>query len=384
MEAVTELSSIKEVLKHSDLFRGLSNDELDKVLPLCREEVYEVGTFIFCEGGPCYTVFIVESGRVALEMSLHVSRSMEESATIAIITKGGTLCHSGLVDPYILTATGRTLETIKVIALDTAELKSLLARNPRIGYQTMNNLAAIVSSRLQSTRKTLEQILSVVFHDLKAPLAAVESYHRVMLGGFAGELSDEQETMLQRSSRRISELLNLLTNIVDVSRVDAKDLVMSEISLAQVIFDSIETMQPLAGDKGLEVKVDVDAELPPIYGAYKRLEQVVTNLLSNAIKFTPAGGMVTVRIKNGVDCVQVEVADTGCGIPAEELPKIFDDFYRGLDVAERGAGLGLSIAKRIIEAHNGKIWAVSPCPGNDRGSQFIFTIPKELRTVTEE
>ena len=159
---------------------------------------------------------------------------------------------------------------------------------------------------------------------------------------------------------------------------------MSEISLVRVVTNSVETMLPLAQEKRLQLKVDVDAELAPIYGAYERLKQVVTNLLSNAIKFTPAGGMVTVRVKNGVDCAQVEVADTGSGIPAEELPKIFDDFYRGLNVAGRGAGLGLSIAKRIIEAHNGKIWAVSPCPGNDRGSQFIFTIPKELRTVTEE
>ena len=384
MEVVTELGSIKEVLKHSDLFRGLSDNELDKVLPLCREVVYEVGVIIFPEGAPCDTIYIVETGRVALEMSFHISRAGEESATITVVSQAGCLCWSGLIDPYILTATGRTLETTKLIALNTRELEDLLEENPKIGHKVMRNAAGISASRLGHARSTLGNILSVVFHDLKSPLAAIESYHRVMLGGFAGELSEEQKTMLQRSSRRISELLDLLTNIVDVSRVDAKDLTMNKISLAQVITDSVEIMLPLAEEKGLHVKVDVDAELPLIYGAQERLKQVATNLLSNAVKFTATGGTVAVKIKNDVNYIQVEVADNGIGISVEELPRIFDDFYRGLDVAERGAGLGLSISKRIIEAHNGKIWAVSPCPGSDRGSQFTFTIPKDLRTVKEE
>jgi signal transduction histidine kinase len=140
--------------------------------------------------------------------------------------------------------------------------------------------------------------------------------------------------------------------------------------------DSVELMRPLAEDKGIELKSEVDEGLPPIYASRDRLRQVITNLLSNGIKFTPAGGVVAVKAENGTDLVQVEVMDTGVGIPAEELPKIFDDFYRGLSSADKGAGLGLSIAKRIIEAHGGKIWAVSPCRGSDSGSEFIFTLPK--------
>ena len=375
MEAVTEFSSIKELLRYSDLFQGLTDAELHKLLTLCREEVYEAGSVIFPEGVPFHTVSIVESGKVALDVQLHISRAREDTATITTVTRPNSLCFSGLIDPNILTATGRALEKTKLINLYTAELIGLLEQNPKIGYTVMKNVAAIAASRLGSTRETLGHILSVVFHDLKAPLAAIESYHRVMLGGFAGELNEEQKNMLQRSSRRIIELLDLLSNIVDVSRVDAKNLVMSEISLGQVVVDSVETMQPLAEDKGLQLKVEMDAEIPTIHGTQQRLKQVVTNLLSNAIKFTPSGGMVSVKIKNNADYARVEIADTGPGIPAEELPKIFDDYYRGLDMAERGAGLGLSIAKRIIEAHQGKLWAISPCPGSDKGSQFIFTIP---------
>ena len=379
MKAVTELGSVKEILKHSDLFWGLSDDELDKVLPLCREEVYEAGTVIYREGTLCRIMYIVESGKVALEINLHISRAVEESATTQVVTQGGCVGHSGLVYPYILTATGRSLERTKVIALDAAGLRGLFKENPEMGCRTMNNLAKVVSSRLKHTRETMGRILSIIFHDLKAPLAAVESYNRLLLGEFTGELNEEQKDIVQRSSKRLSELLNLVSNMIDFSRIGFGDLRMERISLAKVIEDCIEAMHPLAEGKGLQLVAEVPRELPAILGAQERLKQVVRNLLSNAIKFTPSGGVVTVKAKDDIDYVEVEVADTGIGIPAKELPRIFDGFYRGLDIAERGAGLGLSITKSIVEAHHGRIRAVSPCPESGKGSKFTFILPKDLK-----
>lgn len=369
---------VEGILRVSDLFGGLSDDEIKKLLPLCREGVYQAGEVIFSEGDPCHTIYIVASGKVALEMKLRVGLT-EETITVDTITRGGCLCCSGLIDPYILTATGRTIEKTEVIALDPAKLLDLFEENCEAGYKTMKNLAKVVSSRLQSARETVGHVLSLIFHDFKAPLAAVEAVNRLILRGYVGELNEEQRNMLRSSSKRISTLLNLVTNIIDVTRAGAKDLAMSVISLEEVIIDSVEMMQPLAQEKGLRMKTELNHSLPPVYGDGNRLRQVLINLLSNAIKFAPSGGMVTVKAREGIDDVQVEVLDNGRGIPAEELPKIFDDFYRGLGVDETGAGLGLSIAKRIIEAHGGKIWAVSPCPGSDRGSQFVFTLPKPKR-----
>ena len=378
------MDSIKEILKQSDLFEGLSDDELDKLLPLCREEVYEARTILFSEGEPCHTMYIVGSGKVALELKLQISRATEESATTQVVTKNGCLCCSGLIDPFILTATGRTLEKTEVIALGMAELKGLLAEDISIGFKTMNNLGKVISSRFEYTRKTMGHILSVIFHDLKSPLAAVESYNRVMLGGFAGGLNDEQKNMLERSSKRLSELLNLVSNMIDVSRIDTKDLKMSEISLAQVVKDSVEAMLPLAEEKEIKLKAEVPEESFSILGAKERLKQVVVNLLTNGIKFTPPGGSVTVKLKDDTDYVQVEVTDTGIGIPSEELPKIFDDYYRGLSSLEKGAGLGLSISKSIVEAHGGGITAVSPCPESGKGSKFIFTLPRASKLVKRD
>ena len=107
-----------------------------------------------------------------------------------------------------------------------------------------------------------------------------------------------------------------------------------------------------------------------------RLAQVITNLSNNAVQFTPAGGKVAIRVREGTDHLSVEVMDTGIGIPPDDLPRIFEDFYRGKGVDTKGAGLGLAIAKKIVEAHNGEIWAESPCPESEKGSKFTFTLPK--------
>jgi len=383
VEGLTKSAGVKEILKNSDLFSGLRDEHLDMLLPLCREEVYEAGEVIYVEGCRCENIYIVEWGRVALETSLHISRAAEESATIDVVTRGGCLCTSGLVEPYILTSTGRTLERTKLIAIDTAELRKLARTSAEARARVMYNVAKIIASRLQHTRQTMGNILSVIFHDLKAPLAAVESYNRLLLDGFVGELTEEQKNIIRRSSKRLSDLLNLISNMIDFSRVDFGLLRAERVSLAELIEDCAEAMRPLAEEKKLQFVVEIPQQLPVVLGIPGQLKQVMTNLLSNAIKYTPSGG-VTVRAKDEEDHVRVDVIDTGIGIPTEDLPKIFDGFYKGLDMEQRGAGLGLSISKKIIDAHGGRIWALSPCPETGKGSQFIFTVPKDLRKPAEE
>jgi signal transduction histidine kinase len=378
MKAATELNSIKEALRSSEIFQGLTDEELDKLLPLCQEQSYEMGAVMFCEGAQCNYVQTLRSGKVALETELTISRSGAERATIDVLSQGSSFCWSALMEPHILTSSGRCLEKTEILALDGEKLKALLDENPQMGYKVANNLVKVVASRLQHTKRTMEHILSVIFHDLKAPLAAAESYNRLLLDGFVGELSEEQKNIIQRSSKRLSDLLNLISNMIDFSGVDFGKFGTEEVSLAKVIEDCTETMRPLAIEKGLQLDVVLPRKLPTILGNAERLKQVMTNLLSNAIKFTPSGG-ITVRAKDYTDHVQVDVIDTGIGVPTEDLPKVFDGFYRGLDMEKRGAGLGLSICKRIIEGHAGKIWATSPTPETGKGTRFSFILPKKLQ-----
>ena len=235
---------------------------------------------------------------------------------------------------------------------------------------------------LEEGRQHLLRFLAIASHDLKAPLSAVQSYIQLMLGGFSGELTDKQRQMMERSSIRITEQLELISDLLDISRIEGGQIVkeMEEMSLSQVVDDSVENVRAMATDKSIKLGTRMSASLPKLKASGVRLKQAITNLLVNAIKFTPENGEVLLRITEQSGDIYTEVLDTGVGIGAEDLPKIFDDFYRGSDREKAGSGLGLSIVKRVVEAHGGKIWAESPNPEDKkgRGSKFTFLLPKNL------
>lgn len=368
---------IKGALGDLPLFDGLNDAQLGKIAGLCQEEVYEAGSTIFSEGETAKDLYIVEDGRVVLEMTIRLGSGSGRRGVIDVITKGQVFGWSAIVEPHHLTMSARCIEKTKVVVLGGAEVRQLLDEDSYVGYRVMEGIVGIVSSRFSHVRDTLAHILSIASHDLKAPLAAVESYHQVMLGGYAGEITAKQKEMLLRSSERMKELLNLIDNILDISRIDAKELKMEPTSFPKVVESSSGVIRPLAEEKGVQLTVEVPEELPLITGAPDRLRQVLTNLLGNAVKFTPQGGRVTLRASEEAGHILVEVIDTGVGISPEDLPRIFDDFYRGARANSAGAGLGLSIAKKIVEAHGGNICVQSPCPETGSGSKFTFTLPQK-------
>ncbi|MDH5696127.1 MAG: ATP-binding protein [Dehalococcoidia bacterium] len=236
-------------------------------------------------------------------------------------------------------------------------------------------------AKLGEARGRFLRFLGVTVHDLKAPLTAIQSYFWVMLGGLSGELTEKQRNMLERSSRRVKELLNLVSDLLDIPRIETGQIIqeMKDVSLGRVIKASIGELQDQAKEKKVKLKTELPQALPKIRGSGPRLQQVITNLLGNAISYT-SEGEVTIRVNERDSEIQVEVMDTGIGIPPEDLPRVFDDFFRASNVETKGTGLGLSIAKRIVEAHGGRIWAESPCLESNTGSKFTFTLPKKSET----
>jgi len=239
--------------------------------------------------------------------------------------------------------------------------------------------ASIEVSKLEEEKERFLRFLSIAAHDLKAPLTAIQGFLWIMLRGLSGELTDKQRNMLERSSRRIDELLNLISDLLDIPRIESGQIVqeMKVVSLRQIIRDCCTDLREPAKQKGVKLKVELPQALSKIRGSAPRLQQAITNLVSNAINYTPEG-TVTVRVREGENDVQVEVMDTGIGIPAKDLPQVFEDFFRASNVEIKGTGLGLSITKRIIEAHGGSICVESPCPGGNTGSKFTFTLPKKV------
>ncbi len=254
------------------------------------------------------------------------------------------------------------LSNLGAIALEKAELHASLGEE---------------LAELEKQRDRLLHFLSAAAHDLKAPLAAIQSYLEVMLGGFAGDLNEKQRNMIARSSQRIVGLLNLISDLLDISQIETSQIVeeMEEVSLPRIIESSLEDLRSSAEQRGVAIHVEMSNALTRINASGARLQQVVTNLINNAINYT-AEGSVTIRVREEGEDICVDVIDTGIGIPPQDLPRVFDDFFRASNVESKGTGLGLSIAKRIVEAHGGKIRVESPCHETKRGSKFTFTLPK--------
>jgi PAS domain S-box-containing protein len=237
-------------------------------------------------------------------------------------------------------------------------------------------------SSLKELDKLRTQWVAAVSHDLKNPIAAVQLSAGLMEK--AGPLNEMQKEILEKMHRGSERLRSLVTDVLDLARLEAGPaLRMGVVSPVEVIAEAISDAETLATENGLTLMTDLPPELPPVRGDAALLGRVMANLLSNAIKYTPSGGQVTVCAQPlDDDRLQIEVIDTGYGIPSESLPRIFDRFYRVPSSEEEaeGTGLGLSIVKSIVEKHGGKIWVESE---EGAGSTFAFTVPVERRKEAE-
>jgi signal transduction histidine kinase len=220
--------------------------------------------------------------------------------------------------------------------------------------------------------------LSIATHDLRAPLAAVLAYLDAVLGGFVGPLGDRQAGMLRRAEARLRGLLDLTDDLLDVSRIEHGELVPDRqaVALAEIAEATLEDMRPAAEAGRVALVAEIAPDLPRVWGSPVRLRQALTNLTHNAVKFTPPGGSVLLRARAIADGrLRVEVSDTGPGVRSEDLPRLFQEFFRGAGAKGSGAGLGLYIARSIVEAHGGRIWAESPCPDTGLGTRLVVELP---------
>jgi two-component system NtrC family sensor kinase len=214
--------------------------------------------------------------------------------------------------------------------------------------------------------------VAAVSHDLKNPITIIQMSAGLMEK--IGPLSDAQREWLAKIQHGTERLRTLVTDVLDLARLEAGPaLQASAVDVVEVVADALAEVEPLAVDKGHILTTDLAPGLPPIRGDAALLTRVLTDLLSNAIKYTPDGGQVTVSVRQQNGLLQVEVMDTGRGIPAEALPHLFDRFYQvpGSEDHAKGTGLGLNIVKTIIEKHGGKVWVESEL---GQGSRFAFTV----------
>lgn len=230
--------------------------------------------------------------------------------------------------------------------------------------------------KLGEEKRRFVRFLSVVAHDLQAPLAAIQTYVWEMLDGNMWDVPKEQKDILERITIRIQGLSQLIGNLLDIPRIESGQILneMKETSILEVIQKTVDALGNLGRDKGISIKTELPQSLPLVWGSSMRLQEVLGNLISNAVKYSNKGDVI-IRGKGSREEITIEVMDSGIGISPEDMSHLFTDFFRGSNVIASGTGLGLSISKRIVEAHGGKIWAESPCPETGKGSKFIIKLP---------
>jgi len=231
---------------------------------------------------------------------------------------------------------------------------------------------------LEMADRAKSEFVRMVTHELRSPLSAVQSMLRILEQGYVGSMTAKQQDLVQRSQRRISFLLALVKDLLELAAGKMEQLMgeKKEVVLNETIAKVTELMQTSAEEKGLAFKVEITEEPLVLVGIEDGLERVFMNLVSNAVKYTPDGGSVAVKAWSEDEKIRVEVSDTGIGIPEEALPRIFSEFYRAKNAKAmemEGTGLGLAIAKDVVEQHGGQI-AVESTVGE--GSTFHVTLPR--------
>ena len=267
-----------------------------------------------------------------------------------------------------LTAVGAGERDRRVVAGAATELAELAD-----AVTLMIGQLAQEETRRDAADSARRRLVASISHDLRTPLAAL----RLMLAAIEDEVVDERTRTryLATMHTHVSALGSMIDDMFELSRLEAGDLEWSirQVELPELVQETVAAMRVEAEAKGVGVAAELGALPRPARADPERLQRVLFNLIQNAIRHTPADGSVTVRAERAGDWVEIEVADTGAGIPREDRERVFDPFVRGEDDGERatGAGLGLVISRAIVEAHGGRIWLAD----SEVGTRVRFVIP---------
>jgi signal transduction histidine kinase len=419
------IDTLQKIVHHAGALLEIDNCTV-ALLDAERNTLITLGTTQEPEGNP-RRIHFQTSQDAAGWIAEH--REAMLSNDVSLDSRFKRLSHSpkGSVASFPLIDKHDFIGTLTVSSLETHAFS--LPKLRMLAIFAEQALLAIIHARQaelarQETARMKANFLSLITHELRSPLNAINGYLDLILAGIAGELNEQQREFVQRARAGSEHLFALIEDLLLLSRADAGQLRLKRdvISLPAIVANAIEELELIARDSGITTKVEIASDFPPIYADAVRMQQVLRNLLANALRFTPTGGSVTISAhlinkvgatsepceayinsfapvvtnemdaktrtpdspaestRTGEDQQQVEVLvrDTGYGIAPEHQQRIFERFYQ-VPLADTGRssgqGLGLAIVKIIVELHGGQV-TVESKPGD--GSVFKFTLPNLL------
>jgi GAF domain-containing protein len=260
-----------------------------------------------------------------------------------------------------------TIELLRTFATQSA----LAIQNARLFHEIADK-----SRQLEAASRHKSEFLANMSHELRTPLNAVIGFSEVLLQRMFGALNDKQDEYLKDIYASGQHLLSLINDILDLSKIEAgrMELAPAPFHLPTALENAITLVRERAGRHGIALQLDIDPRLGEVVGDERKVKQILLNLLSNAVKFTPEGGRISLKAGQRDGAVEIAVTDTGVGIAPEDQTAIFEEFRQvGSDEKRReGTGLGLTLAKKFVELHGGRIWVESEV---GRGATFTFTLP---------
>ena len=401
----------KEFLHAHPAFSTVADDRrLDPLLEdsASTELILDRGDVILRQGDGGYSVFVIGSG--SAEALLEARDGTE--IPLAVMHGGEVFGEMSVIEKRPRSATIRASEPSVVLEIEGPRFRALLDEHPdielrlllKMGERLRNTnekledlrgtldqrveertreLAALnlklgaSNTRLQELDRLKSDFVSDVSHELRTPLTSIKGFVDYLLEGLAGELNPVQKDCLARVHGNTVRLTRLINDLLNLARIEAGrvSLHLTELAPAEVADEVIEDLRPLATEMAVNLTVEASPQEVHALADRDKLHQILLNLAHNAVKFTPAGGHVHVAMTVEADgTVVMTVRDTGEGIPAAELSRVFEKFYQLGDVEteKKGSGLGLTITQKLVELHGGRIWVESEV---GRGTRFCFTLP---------
>jgi signal transduction histidine kinase len=328
----------------------------------------------------------VETELEALQQATHgrVLRAQAEAARLEQRTWNGVVVALAAALGLALLATAmialRITRSLRRLSVATASVAAGSFREPIVvaGRDEVAVLADAfntMAARLRQHEQMKEEFFATLSHELRSPITSVREAAHLLADGVPGPLAPKQARLVDIIRRSTDRLLRLVNQILDVSRLRAGLLPLERVplDLERLVARAVDELRPQADEAGVKLERERVGARFAMSGDEDRLVQVVVNLLANAVRFTPAGGRVVVRVVDAGEECEVQVEDTGVGIPAAELPHIFEA-YRQAHLGKGGTGLGLAIVRGLVQAHGGRVTAESQ-PG--KGSRFTVLLPRE-------
>lgn len=373
--------SFKELIPYDRIGFALLDEQGRVVARWARSEAPELrlkqGFSAPLEGSSLKQIIETGEPRILNDLEQYLADHQDSASTRLIVEEG---MRSSLTCPLI--ALGKPIGFMFFSSTDANAYEAVHIET----FQRIAGQFATIAekSRLYEEVISLNEIknkfLGIAAHDLRNPLLVIKSFVEFFLEGDLGEISNSQRECLNTMMSSCKRMSNLIHDLLDVSAIESGKLRLErkEVDLESHLRGCSAFNSLLAKGKNIELREDFAADLPSVYADPERIGQVINNLISNAIKFSLPDTAITLSAWVESDQVRISVSDQGQGIPPEEMPKLFTDFGKTSirpTANEPSTGLGLAIARRMVEAHGGEIWAESKVGA---GTTFTFTLPLQL------